>query len=549
MTWEDDYRRGCTFFEQRKYEAALRSFNKAACENKTNASTFYQRSLVLERLNRYRESLRDVQKAIDLMPESESWKAYRHSAALLLKMGRLEESLKMVDIAVERADEDDKKDVILVDLRERIMEALEPRPCHFSKIPVEISTEILALVVDGDYANMLALTLVCRGWRDIVNRSSRFWRHLVLTPKTRLKQADATLERSGGTLTTLHITGGFSFSTRPSMLKRANPDMWSRLETLHITSQSSLRSLSLPPGTVEQLQLVNLKLSMDKLDNVTWMALGKMDKSRLRRLMLRANNSELISSISFFCASLTTLELCLPITARKSLSILKGTPMLESLDLKSDATEYFNLGQVDPIELAHLRDLRLNHYWYSKEYLRYTRVPNVTTLTIIHVRDPLVIPQYITKLEHLHLSHCVLPVSDFITLLRTSTSLRTLEIPRCSFRGADGNVVIEALARPIPTRKKQGASQMICCPQLQTVNLSGLSCLRTNSVVLLVKAHIHGVVSPHDELELASSSEEPQIKLRRILTLVLDDCLLFDSNALNWLRASVTHFSFKGRPH
>ncbi|EJD06150.1 uncharacterized protein FOMMEDRAFT_153539 [Fomitiporia mediterranea MF3/22] len=547
MTWEDDYRRGCMFFEQREYEAALKSINKAARENRKNGATFYLRSLVLEQLNRHPESLRDVQKAINLMTESESWKAYRHYAALLSKMGRLEESLKMVDMAPERADENDKKDAILVDLRERIMEALEPRPCHFSKLPVEMSTEIFTLVVDGDNANMLALSLVCRAWRDIVIGSSRFWRNLVLTPKTRLKQADTWLQRSGGgTLTTLHITGGFSFSTRPGMLRRANPDVWSRLETLKISSQNSLGFSSLPPKVVGQLQLVNLKLVVDKLDNVTWMALGKMNKSRLQRFMLHADDSEVMPSIDFFCTSLTTLKLCLPITAKNTLLILKGTPMLESLVLTSSTIPY-DLGQIDPVELTYLRRLRLNHFGYSNKYLQYIRIPNVTALTIIYSRGRLVIPQYVTKLEYLHLSYCDLSVADFVTLLRTSTSLKTLEIPWCRFRDGDENDVLEALARPLPTEEKQGTSRMICCPQLQAVNLSGLRRLKADPVVLLVRTHLHGIVSPHNKLELTSSSEDPPIKLRRILTLVLDDCLPFDPPTLFCLEETVPHFRYKAR--
>ncbi|EJD06140.1 uncharacterized protein FOMMEDRAFT_153520 [Fomitiporia mediterranea MF3/22] len=536
MTWEDDYRRGCALFEQGNYEAALKYFNKAARENKTNASTFYQRSLVLERLNRYRESLRDVQKAIDLMPESESWKAYRHSAALLLQIGRLEESLKMVDLALERADENAKKVANLVDLREQIMNALEPRPCYFSKLPEEMSTEIFALVVDSDNANVLTLTLVCRAWRDIIMRSSRFWRNLVLTPTTRLKQADTWLQRSGGTVTTLHITGGFSFSTRPSMLRRANPDIWSRLETLKITSQTSVCFSSLPPGTVEQLQLVNLELVLAMLYSGTWVALGKMDKSRLQRFMLHANSNEFMPmpSVDFFCTSLTALELCSTFSAKEILWFLKGTPMLESLDLTPSPSQQVNPGQIDPVELTYLRHLRLDHLWHPNK-----------TLTVIRARGPLVIPQYLTKLEHLLLSSCVVPAADFVALLRTATSLRALEIPRCSFRDGDENVVIEALARPMSMEEEQGTSQMICCPQLQTVNLSRLRRLKTDLVVLLVKAHLLGATSPHDELGLFSSLEEPQVKLRRILTLVVDDCPPFESNALHWLRDVVTHFSYK----
>ncbi|EJD06142.1 uncharacterized protein FOMMEDRAFT_153522 [Fomitiporia mediterranea MF3/22] len=547
MTWEDDFRRSCALFQQRKHEAALKPFNKAARENKTNSSIFYLRSLVLRWLGRYLESLRDVQKAIDLMPESESWKAYRHSAAILLQIGRLEESLKMVDLALERADENAKKIAKIVELREQIVKALEPRACHFSKLPVEINTEIFALVIDGDNANMLALTLVCRAWRDIINGSSRFWRKLVVTPKTRRKQADTWLQRSGGTLTTLLITGGLSCSARPGIFREAEPTIWSELNTLKFTSQKSYDISSLPHGAADQLKLVKLELLIGKLTNGTLQALNRMDKSRLKELVLRSE-STVLPTIDLFLPfpSLTTLELCFPFSAKYTLSFLKGTPMLQCLILTSPWCGYFSVEQIDPVELVHLRHLMLNYFWYTNECLQYIHSPNVRLLTIRHVRKKaLAIPQYLTKLERLCLECCILPTADFVSLLRLAASLQVLQIPRCSFHGGNENAVVRALPRPIPTEEKQCASRMLCCPKLQCVVLSGLHCLKADPVVELVKARLPSARSSDSELLSPCSPKESPVIPLHIVFLNLDGCPIFDPSALLWLKAAVSCFSYR----
>ncbi|EJD06136.1 uncharacterized protein FOMMEDRAFT_153516 [Fomitiporia mediterranea MF3/22] len=487
MIQEDYYKTGRDLLEQRQYVAAFNAFDKAARENKKNAPIFHLIIPIIETYIQILEPSRRSQKFLD-------------------------DSLKIINAAAESVDEED---VSLVDRWMEIMKELGSRPCYFSKLPIETKTGIFALIIDVNDTKKFTLSLVCRAWRDIINGSPRFWRNLVLTPKTSQKQADAWLQRSGGTLSSLHITGGFSFSSRPDMLREANPSIWSRLDTLKLISKKAFRIDSLPQVAVGKLNLKELELHIDRLSTGTWQARSKMGRSRLRHLVLCAASGEAMTTNLLF-TSLTTLRLHSPFSAKDTLSFLKGTPMLESLFLTSSSTRHLSTERIDFVELAYLRHLELHLFMYTIEYLQHVRSPNVRTLNIIYAGDVLVMPQNLTQLEDLYLLGCTLVAHAFVSLLRAAASLKALRIPLCYFRDADVNAVIGELAKPVSTDEgKQAAS----------------------------RAHLPSVASLKNELGSSSSSEESPGEPLRILTLILDDCPQFERNAIPWLQSVVPELS------
>lgn len=69
----------------------------------------------------------------------------------------------MADIALDLLESTDSKQHSELEvLHLQVVKALEPPPCLFLRVPVEIQSEIFALAIDRSNVRMLALTLVCR---------------------------------------------------------------------------------------------------------------------------------------------------------------------------------------------------------------------------------------------------------------------------------------------------------------------------------------------------------------------------------------------------
>ncbi|KAI5123095.1 hypothetical protein M0805_001451 [Coniferiporia weirii] len=550
MTWNKSFKQGISLFRARKFEEALEKFNLALGENDKEKSIYDSRAAVYEKLDRPFDALKDSKKVIDIAPDS--WQGYMRSARLFLHIGKPEASLRMSDLALERLkSNDEKRHAELCALRIQALKDLEPPPCFFSKIPVEICSEIFSLVTDRSNAKVLALTLVCRRWREIILNTPSLWRYLVLTPKSKGKKVDTWLQRSKGTLYGLQLSKGFSFDIQPHILRHAAENLWSKLETLRVYMPPSIKSIDsiLPPNSFGRLQLHSLEIDLTNTPALPpdfWDPVGNMDKNRLKTLVLSACTipwEHLLNVVSLTVLNVREVR----IEYDKAFSVISRNLLLETLVLTSSAIRFEenSTRASEKVVLPSLRSLDLTGP-SSLLILTDFRFPNLQTLSVSSAfglgaarflygvtASPL---PYLTSLR---ISSCVISHAPLVALLRTSSALERLVLAHCS-PVEETSFVIAALADLIPdsSTKTDGSLETVCCPRLQYLDVTAATHLKAGPILRLVKAHLVPSGTPLEEgSELPSSGTLSH--LLPIRTLILDDCIAVDPDVLPWLRTKV----------
>ncbi|KAH8104943.1 hypothetical protein DFH11DRAFT_1550698 [Phellopilus nigrolimitatus] len=501
MTWSDSFKQGIQLFRQGNYEESLNKFNEvrghhhretesgftrvkqAISKNSKEKSVYDSRAAAFEKLDRPVDALRD------------SKKGYVRSARLFLQVKKPEASLKMVELALDRLKgSNEKRRVELDALKQQALKDLEPPPCFFSKLPVEICSDIFALVADKSNAKMLALTLICRGWREIILNMPSLWRRLVLTSKTSGKKVDAWLKRSRGTLSSLEICRDFDFDARLKHTALCVGELLGEARELErrskfketgsypgISSQSSRRILCSKRSSSFRLRLVH--------------------QSRLRS----PSPLNSFTSVASICPSLNApMYTC---------AILRF-PNLEALHIERAGIQAEDRRCLDVLvkqSLLHLTDLRFTRCGLERQ--------NV-----------------------------------LISLLQSAPKLRRFAYSRCIETEAV-DTVLTALAEQAPISYSQEGSETderpICCPRLQHLDFTATVGLKAGPIVRLVKAHLPPADVPLQKDSDRSSTSTALVPLSRqlpIQTLILDDCDAFDADALPWLRAKVPRVSFKFTP-
>ncbi|KAH8109789.1 hypothetical protein DFH11DRAFT_904039 [Phellopilus nigrolimitatus] len=565
MSWNDSFEQGFNMFGQGKYEEALIEFNEAILENSKEVSVYVYRAAVFEMLDRPEDALEDFKKVIDLVPGL--WQGYAQSAHLLAQIKKPEASLEMLELALERLElSDEERRVELDALKQRALKELESPPCFFSKLPVEICGDILTLVADKSSAKTLALTRVCRNWREIILNMTSLWQRLVLTRETSGNKVDAWLQRSKGTLSSLEIRRGFDFDALPNVLRYASESFWTKLESLKVHLPREIMSLCfvLPPGILAQLQLQELEVDLsdegafyfDKNSS------GNLDLTRLSSLVLR---NACWSSVSWKCllqcTVLRTLEIhkC-KIMPGDVLPVLAQNPLLETLILVSVDFLAPELVEIpEPIELVHLRYLHLVVPGSTSLYLRCLRFPNLGTLSIeragSRVEDrrylDMLVGQPLPNLMDLRFTRCSLERQVvLIPLLQSALKLQRFAYCQCTETEAV-NTILTALAEPASSpfsdEKLETNERPICCPRLQHLDFTGTVDLKVTPIMRLVKAHLPPAPSEGDSgADLPSTSTmvvPPPLQLP-IRTLILYDCKAFDRATLPWMQAKVPYVRY-----
>ncbi|KAH8109795.1 hypothetical protein DFH11DRAFT_1515178 [Phellopilus nigrolimitatus] len=571
MSWNDTFERGLNLFRQGKYEEALIEFNEAILENSKEKSVYDSRADFFEELDRPVDAPTDSKTVIDLAPGL--WERYTRSARLFIQIKQPEASLKMAGLALERLKGSDEKRRFEFDaLKQQALKDLEPPPCFFSEIPTEICSDIFVFVADESSADTLALTHVCRSWREITLNMPSLWQRLVLTQETSGKKVDAWLQRSKGTLTSLEICKGFDFDEQPNILRYASDCFWAKLESLkvHLPREIGSLSLALPSGALPQLQLqaFEVDFSDESAFEFAETYLGDLDLTHLSSLELWSvgwigDSWECLLP----CTHLRTLQIEADMLMPWDiLPVLAQNPFLEILLIASSETLSQEPTEIpELIELVHLRHLCLRVPQSTTVYFRCLRFPNLEGLNIIcggsedddrRYLDVLV-GQSLPNLTSLRLSFCGLECPDvLVTLLRSKLWLECFIFKQC-LKAEAVNTVLTALAEPAPISSFQERSetneQSVCCPRLQYLDLTGSTDLKAGPIMQLVKAHLPPADVPSEgdagsDLPSASTGIVPLSLQLPIQTLILDDCESFDTSALPWLRANVPRVSFKMTP-
>lgn len=479
---------------------------------------------------------------------------YARAAALFLRMGKPQASLKMTTEALQRTS-DIKRCQDLEACRSEAQQLITLRTCHIEKLPVELTTSIFVLLHSKDALSIFALSLVCRKWRDILRDMPSVWRSLVLSPKTVIKKADVWLERARGTLRSLVLKDGFDLPSHPKFLRGASQGFWERLAVLRIDFSPDIASIDqvLPPGVFRQLRLAEFEfVELTSVATSTllpdfWLALNEIDPHAVRSVKLGSVHIAPWRQLMSFTALQTLEVIATDVSVDNVLPVLERTANLTRLVLDMggapgrlpNAVHNAFPDQLGPLPYVSLP--RLEHFALGGPrhdfaiYFTHIRAPNLTSLSIsysahsVHYLDALVnfpMPHLLT----LHLHRCLVNCSVLERVLRATPLLRTLSYVQCfgdptpdlvkilgSVTEVEGELVDKTVGRTT-----------VLCPALEHVDLSGTQDLEAGFVVRLIKSR----------LPSASDAQDGSAR-RPIRSLTINDCPKVDPDALPWLRQNV----------
>lgn len=460
----------------------------------------------------------------------------------------------MVDNAFDLLESTDSKQYgELEALRLQGVKALE-RPCFFSRIPVEIQNEVFTLAIDKSNARILALTLVCQNWRDIIITTPNLWRHLVLSPRTTIKQVDTWLQRSRGLLSSLRLLEGFSLEAKPNIFRNASADVWSRLDALEILDEHNSFSQILPTGVFEQLRLRSLELYISHSSS-EFQILLDMDTSHTRTLVLNVVDGFRGNPLTF--RNLTTLILRNGLIRNDLFALFEINPLLETVVLEA-SPPLFGPYATQPIELAHLKLFELRRCVWEHQFLKRIIFPNLENLKLESLESngigsidwqcfDVLANRTLSQLQSFSLCGYSYSSASLILFLRASSALKVLTLSRCEPIQDDDDSLIVALTGADVTT--QDPLQEACCPLLQHLDLSYSPRLKSGPIVSLVKARLASdVVRLDSESSSSSLKSESRVFPLPILSLNIDECPMINPDALPWLRERVSHLSARPVP-
>jgi len=533
------------------------------------------RASVYERQNRLKDALRDAKKTIDIAPAQ--WHGYFRSARLFASLNKSSAALRMCSLAFDRFSDDAKHEG-----RRRELMALRSHLEAQTKSPIAgMPVELLLMVFDLA-CRPVALSHVCRRWREVALSHPTLWHSLLLAepPKKALRKAQEWHRRSRGKVAELTIRkslGGAVLKPLEDQMVHPN-DLAMREEIL-----AELRRLDLTCVKACHLEDVDVSLFLSSLwDNVPppnpqqletlfvsrssfrrGMPLGESEYSIPSWKNLRAlkiiNMECHWPAFTVFVRGLTSFEYKIsgsPIDFGPIRSLLQANPTLESLIIETNTSSSPHAVDIpEGLIMAHLRHFELtgvalsplstrNLSLPSLQVLRLSKLPGSVMVLENLVDDP---GTSLAELVELTIKNCIFQAVPLTLALSRSPKLKTLQLG-----GAfDANAIAESLSRTnsIPpsvlVSESRGAvttEPPISCPSLDVLDLSGSQNLRTGPVMRVVKERL-ALAGSQEGGKYRLAGEENDRHVSCIQTLKVDECPLIEADMLPWFRKNVAKFS------
>ncbi|KAF8967026.1 hypothetical protein BDZ97DRAFT_561623 [Flammula alnicola] len=545
------FQQGLTYYKAGNFKEALDQFNKAI-ENggQTNYTMFDTRAAVFSKLGETKEALKDAKKTIEVAPDR--WQGYARASRLFLQARKFDASLTMVRMGLSKLKEQDTtRRASLLSLEVEVVQAQQDAERrrqrfsdHMGNLPIEIFGEIARLVVQQDHTDVISLSQVSKHWRHVIHNSPYLWDVLILGRRRPTQKAKLWIERSKGRIRELSVQSRtlMDFLQFDETLLDLQ---WEHLRILKAQSwdvSAYLRSI----GKLYALtNLQHLEIENDFGD----MAFPPGDPSFLQHLAI----SRTILSLDTFesiVASVRTLKSLtlesVAVEGRRHFSeLLEVNPMLETLSLSS-----LNI-RFNSLDLSHLTSLELRNV-----IIEPTLLIDVPELRILRLegRTPFVdsLMQCLVEKsspDGLHLTEivlrsCVFDSNSVLPLLQISPELQILEVSNVVQLATP---IIETLAASYSARQAghilrdpsvDSSANPILCPNLMHVNFSRCTDVQTGPLVRMVKSRLPPA---GDSQDTATSGAEAKVK--RLISLAIDECPNVDSTWLPWFRSNVQSVS------
>lgn len=539
---------------------------------------FDSRAAVYEKQNRLKDALRDAKQTIDIAPTQ--WHGYYRSARLFAALDKHFPALRMCALALERLGEDAKHDG-----RRRELVALrgllEPRTkCPIAGMPVE-----LLLMVFDLACRPVAVSLVCRRWRDIALSHHTLWHSLVLAepPKKALHKAQEWCKRSRGQVAELTVRkslGGVVFAPEPEgayhpmthpddlAMRCAILDVLRRLDlanvkTCHLedVDVALFLPLGLDIGSPGMQCLETLSVSRSRPGNV-----APLGRSECRMPSWKSIRAFKISNMichwpafTIFVRGLTSFEYKItrtPIDFEPIRHLLQANPTLERLVIGTNASSPAHPIDIqEPLIMAHLHHVELSGVTLSPLSTRHLSLPSLQVLRLSQLPGSAMVLENLVddpgtslaELVELTMKNCSFQTPSLTLALFCTPKLETLQL-RGDF---DANAIAESLSSPsstlppVLTCESRGLVPIelpILCPSLTVLDLSGSPGLKTGPVMRLVKERL-GLAASQDGGRYRLPGQDSDQRVSCIRTLRIDDCPHIEVATLPWFRKAVPHFS------
>jgi len=546
------------------------------------------RASVYEKQNRLKDALRDAKKTIDIAPAQ--WHGYFRSARLFASLNKSSAALRMCALALERLGDDDDDDAKhdgrrrreLTALRSRLLEEEARRTTKSSPPIAGMPVELLLIVFDLA-RRPVALSHVCRRWREIALAHPTLWRSLLLaeSPKKALRKAQEWRGRSRGQVAELTIRKSLgSVVLKPSGgIQMVHPDdLAMRDEIL-----AELRRLDLTYVEACHLEDVDVPFFLTSLWGSTRLSSPQrletlsVSQSFLRRGVSLGKTEHGIPSwanlralsvidmqchwpaFTVFVRGLTSFEYKIPaspVDFEPIRSLLQANPTLEKLVIETNTSSPPHAVEIpEALIMAHLRHFELtgvtisprstlNLSLPSLQILRLSMLPGSAMVLENLIDDP---ATSLAELVELTMKNCYFQTLPLTLALARSPKLKILQL-RGDF---DANVIAEYLSMPHSTLPPVLASESkrlvatefpISCPSLEVLDLSGSPSLRTGPVMRVVKERL-ALAASQDGGRYRLPGEENDQHVSCIQVLKVDECPYIEADMLPWFRKNVPKFS------
>jgi F-box/TPR repeat protein Pof3 len=538
------------------------------------------RAAVYEKQNRLKDALRDAKKAIDIAPTQ--WHGYFRSARLFAALNKSSSALRMCSLALERLGEDPKHDGRRRELTALRCQLEARTKCPIAGMPVELLLMVFDLV-----CRPVALSLVCRRWREIALSHPTLWHSLVLAepPKKAIHKVQEWHRRSCGQVATLTIRkslGGVIL--KPFGGRQIHPDDLAMRDVI----LAELRRLDLAHVKTCHLEDVDIGLFLTALwgdirsPNLQCLETLSASQSLLGReeplgrteynipswaniRILRISNMKCHwMAFTVFVPGLTSFEYHitgLPVDFESIRYLLRANPTLEKLVVGTN-TSYtpYATDTPEPLTMTHLHHVELSSVALSPVSTRNLSLPSLQVLRLSRLPgSALVIENLVgdpgtsfAELVELTTKNCSFETLSITLALSRAPKLEILQLTG----GLDANVLAESLASPCSTPHPVFTSEIrglvptelpILCPSLTVLDLSGSPSLRTGPVMRLVKERL-GLAASQDSGKFRLPGQDSDQRVSCIRSLKVDGCIRIEAEMLPWFRKNVPQFSCRYLP-
>ena len=481
----------------------------------------------------------------------------------------------MCYLARERIGEDPKLDGRRRELMALLCELEARTKSTIAVLPVELLLMVFDLV-----CRPIALSLVCRGWREIAHSYPALWHSLVLAepPKKALHKVQEWCKRSCGRVTELTIRKslgrvlfkplgpyqrlhqnechGVLIELRCLDLRHIKT---CHLEDVDVSMIFRLLWLEIRPPVMLGLETFSVSQSVPRRGS----PLGKGEfyiRSWANIRALRINNMTCDwEAFTIFVPGLTSFEYKIagtPIDFEPIRYVLQANPTLERLIIKTNASSPAHAIDIpEPLIMVHLHHVELSGVTLSPLSTRNLSLPSLQVLRLSQLPGPTMILENLIDdpgtslagLVELTMKNCVFQRLPLLLALFCSPKLEVLRL-RGDF---DANAIAESLSSlrptvtPVSVLESRGlipTEVPILCPSLTALDLSGSPSLRTGPVMRLVKERL-GLAASEDGGRYRLPGQGSDQRVSCIRSLNIDECPHIEAEMLPWFQKNVPQFS------